>query len=126
MNFAWIFMFLMVLVVSCALLFLLIKLVCDITNSINRICCRTNTVTPTTSIVVQQHVISIVVVPSLPELTTHIWKDTEDTMCVICQWDLEQGDNYCKLKCGHNYHKKCINRLLKTGRKCPICRENIC
>ena len=120
MSIGYLFIDLFLLIVACAVCVLLKEFFLFGT----KICCRTNTVTPTTTVVVQTNgPISIVI--EQPQLTTCKWEGTEDTMCVICQCNLQQDENCCKLKCGHNYHEKCINQLLKTGQKCPLCRKQI-
>ena len=45
-------------------------------------------------------------------------------MCSIC---LVDNPKYRNLTCccGHQFHKKCINRWLKKNDSCPICREVI-
>ncbi|XP_063936185.1 probable E3 ubiquitin-protein ligase RHG1A [Daucus carota subsp. sativus] len=46
----------------------------------------------------------------------------EPDICVICQ------DEYAEelvggLRCGHEYHMKCIKKWLRRITKCPICRD---
>lgn len=40
--------------------------------------------------------------------------------CSICLEDID--DNKIELKCGHIYHKQCINSWLKVCYNCPYCR----
>lgn len=43
------------------------------------------------------------------------------TPCVICL-DTEKAKRTRKVKCGHEFHIKCINSWLKCSDSCPICR----
>ena len=43
--------------------------------------------------------------------------------CSICLDDMD--DNKIELKCGHIYHKKCINSWLKVSYNCPYCRATV-
>ncbi len=55
--------------------------------------------------------------------------DWEETECIICRSDFENGDVLRKLRCGHKFHIDCINAWLDplhmSDRKCPICLTNI-
>lgn len=46
--------------------------------------------------------------------------------CAIC-YDALGGDDQTCLPCGHIYHSRCIDLLMKRGEmyndKCPLCRE---
>ena len=42
--------------------------------------------------------------------------------CTIC---LEKPDKAIQLKCGHVFHKECINQWLPKNKTCPNCRELI-
>ena len=41
--------------------------------------------------------------------------------CSIC---LEEPGKCSQLKCGHIYHRKCINKWFKTSSSCPVCRRD--
>lgn len=41
--------------------------------------------------------------------------------CSICLDDIEEIDKMI-LRCGHIYHKECINSWLKVSYNCPYCR----
>ncbi|GBM49095.1 hypothetical protein AVEN_266450-1 [Araneus ventricosus] len=43
------------------------------------------------------------------------------TPCVICL-DTEKAKRTKKVKCGHEFHVKCINNWLKCSDSCPVCR----
>jgi len=48
--------------------------------------------------------------------------------CCICLSELNNEDEKyiaIKLKCGHIYHKYCINKWIETTAKCPTCRTNV-
>ena len=42
--------------------------------------------------------------------------------CIICFSDFNKNDKIKILKCGHIYHKECINEWFKKKELCPICR----
>ena len=43
--------------------------------------------------------------------------------CSICMDNLGHGQNVQALRCGHSFHKRCIQQWLRTSRTCPTCRE---
>jgi len=49
---------------------------------------------------------------------------TGEERCLVCLCDYEIGEEARKLaKCGHLFHKECIDQWLTTGRNsCPLCR----
>lgn len=44
--------------------------------------------------------------------------------CPICYDELNEENIVVIIKCGHIFHKKCINRWLNQNFSCPICRKN--
>lgn len=46
-----------------------------------------------------------------------------DLLCIICFSPLIK--NTTNLKCGHNYHNKCLNQWKKYSKSCPICKSKI-
>jgi hypothetical protein len=44
--------------------------------------------------------------------------------CGIC-FDSTYGTSIIVLPCGHNYHKKCIDKWFETSKTCPECRKNV-
>jgi len=42
--------------------------------------------------------------------------------CIICLE--EPKKKCCQLKCGHIFHKRCINKWFRTSSSCPICRKD--
>lgn len=44
--------------------------------------------------------------------------------CVICLEPIRPNILY-KLKCSHQFHKKCILKWIKKSNTCPICRKKI-
>jgi len=48
----------------------------------------------------------------------------ENTTCVICMEQYEEGDGLCTLACFHVFHKDCILEWLKTHNTCPICKTS--
>ena len=48
--------------------------------------------------------------------------------CPICLEIFGELDDYsllCTLRCGHSYHKKCLNDWLFKDNTCPNCRISI-
>jgi len=46
--------------------------------------------------------------------------------CLICLEKYKEKELYRELpKCNHYFHKKCIDKWLKSNAVCPICRNNI-
>ena len=49
-----------------------------------------------------------------------------DSNCVICLDKFKENGFKRDLKCGHIFHKKCIDKWLKNhSGNCPICRKNV-
>ena len=52
-------------------------------------------------------------------------KKLKDKKCLICLEKIKKKD-LAKLKCGHRFHKECIDLWAKIGEnKCPICKVKI-
>jgi hypothetical protein len=49
----------------------------------------------------------------------------KDNICSICLGEEETNEEWCKLTCSHNYHKKCISDWILTKPNCPECRTDI-
>ncbi|XP_063938101.1 uncharacterized protein LOC135147958 [Daucus carota subsp. sativus] len=47
----------------------------------------------------------------------------EPDICVICQDEYAAEELVGGLRCGHEYHMKCIKKWLRRITKCPICRD---
>jgi len=41
--------------------------------------------------------------------------------CIICFGGLDPGQSLTLLKCGHIYHKPCLELWLVRKRTCPLC-----
>lgn len=54
---------------------------------------------------------------------TKIYND--DKECSICFYEYEEDLSKEKLilKCGHIYHKSCVEPWLNKGKNCPVCRN---
>ena len=52
-------------------------------------------------------------------------ESSNDHSCVICLDEYEDGDEVRVLKCGHKYHKDCIDTWLKNSVQCPFCKRPI-
>ena len=49
----------------------------------------------------------------------------EEVVCSVCLSAPEEGDDVCKVSCGHVFHKSCIEEWFKKAQICPNCRSNI-
>jgi hypothetical protein len=45
--------------------------------------------------------------------------------CPICTDEFELPENTGFLKCGHAFHKNCIEEWLKQNQNCPTCRKPV-
>ena len=65
---------------------------------------------------------------SLSEILPKYKKNSKELIgkeCTICQDVYKEREYSRKLKCGHMFHKKCIDRWLKQNPSCPICRHDL-
>jgi hypothetical protein len=46
----------------------------------------------------------------------------EEHGCVICLEDMEIGQKFRMMPCGHSFHQRCIFDWLLVNRLCPICQ----
>ena len=44
------------------------------------------------------------------------------TVCSVCMYRLQEGEIVRKLKCGHYFHKECIDKWLGQNASCPLDR----
>lgn len=53
--------------------------------------------------------------------------ENDDYECVICLNQFKEGQK-CRLmkKCGHRFHRSCIDRWLMVEQQCPLCRSCVC
>ena len=56
---------------------------------------------------------------------TKYHKATSNEKCVICQFDIEEGNDIKKLNCEHIYHDKCIDEWLLKEKQCPFCKVEV-
>lgn len=66
----------------------------------------------------------------VPQKTEKPIKVYEENMCGICMGsiiqDVANRDSYLRvLRCGHAYHKTCIDEWLQIGSTCPHCRTTV-
>lgn len=47
-----------------------------------------------------------------------------DMECCICMSKYVKNEGIRFLKCGHSFHKGCVDKWLKDHVDCPICRQN--
>ena len=41
--------------------------------------------------------------------------------CVICQCSVNEGDAVRLLRCGHGFHRECVDQWLQRRSVCPLC-----
>jgi len=44
--------------------------------------------------------------------------------CAICLGEYEAGESLRQPKCGHSFHKDCLDTWLSTRGVCPICQQS--
>lgn len=55
--------------------------------------------------------------------TKELHKNETPGECTICLEKIKKRQRKIRLKCGHEFHSRCIrNSLKKTNRNCPMCR----
>ena len=45
--------------------------------------------------------------------------------CLICLDEFYQGQRVTMIKCGHLYHKPCIDKWFLKKQACPLCDEQL-
>ena len=50
---------------------------------------------------------------------------SETDTCAICLGNMRKKSNVYDLKCGHNFHIRCLDKWAKRKTECPICRKTI-
>lgn len=48
-----------------------------------------------------------------------------DYECLICLDEFNQGQQIITIKCGHIYHKTCIDKWFLKKKTCPLCDEQL-
>lgn len=48
-----------------------------------------------------------------------------DGSCAICIDEYEDGDDLCRLPCGHYFHRECAGTWLLKNDKCPLCKQSV-
>ncbi|KAL0424815.1 UNVERIFIED_CONTAM: putative E3 ubiquitin-protein ligase XERICO [Sesamum radiatum] len=61
---------------------------------------------------------------------THYTKDANSEElaeeCAVCLCRIEEGDEVRELRCGHLFHRVCLDRWIGYGHvTCPLCRNNL-
>ena len=46
-------------------------------------------------------------------------------VCTICLEHMVPGDEFFKLGCEHQLHRKCMERWFEFSSKCPSCRQEV-
>jgi Ring finger domain len=47
----------------------------------------------------------------------------EAVECVLCMYEIEEGEEMRDLRCKHLFHKRCLDRWLVKKLTCPLCRD---
>ena len=52
-----------------------------------------------------------------------MWREgkTKESNCSICFEEFQYGEKVKELKCGHSYRQGCIDKWLKSEKRCPVC-----
>jgi Ring finger domain len=62
----------------------------------------------------------------IPDTFTTLFRHfTPPNVCPICHEDVIDENENKKLKCGHEFHDKCILEWCKKNLTCPMCRDVI-
>ncbi|KAI9346482.1 hypothetical protein BDR26DRAFT_855658 [Obelidium mucronatum] len=48
--------------------------------------------------------------------------DDDESACVICLTNYEDGDGIKKLSCQHHFHVECVDEWLRLNKTCPLCK----
>ncbi|XP_039015352.1 RING-H2 finger protein ATL13-like [Hibiscus syriacus] len=51
----------------------------------------------------------------------------EEVTCAVCLCEIEEDDEMRELRCGHLFHKDCLDRWLgySYSSTCPVCRTSL-
>ncbi|KAH7291498.1 hypothetical protein KP509_29G019500 [Ceratopteris richardii] len=52
-------------------------------------------------------------------------EESESIICVICRYDIKDGESFLTLPCKHLYHSECIKSWLHVQKNCPICNAEV-
>eukprot|EP00123_Amoebidium_parasiticum_P012268 comp21234_c0_seq1/m.28917 comp21234_c0_seq1/g.28917 ORF comp21234_c0_seq1/g.28917 comp21234_c0_seq1/m.28917 type:complete len:254 (-) comp21234_c0_seq1:296-1057(-) len=47
------------------------------------------------------------------------------TVCVVCQCNMDEGEEVIVMPCSHAFHSECVVPWLKRHNVCPVCRDGI-
>ena len=64
----------------------------------------------------------------LKQLYEFTWKETSKEShkeCTICYSSFELSDKVKVLQCTHGYHSLCIDKWLRTDKRCPVCNKEV-
>ncbi|URE35496.1 Zinc finger, C3HC4 type (RING finger) [Musa troglodytarum] len=46
--------------------------------------------------------------------------------CAVCLSDMGEGEEITELRCGHPFHRRCLDRWVMLGKAaCPLCRDTV-
>ena len=64
-------------------------------------------------------------------IPTKMWRQKKDfkcpsDQCTICYENFKRLDSVKEMKkCGHGFHTKCIDKWLKSEKRCPVCNTDV-
>mmetsp|Transcript_58768 Transcript_58768/g.108471 ORF Transcript_58768/g.108471 Transcript_58768/m.108471 type:complete len:698 (+) Transcript_58768:76-2169(+) len=58
-----------------------------------------------------------------PDLLAELGTDQSD--CVVCLGEFQEGDSIRVLRCRHVFHSQCVDEWLSRETHCPLCRESL-
>ena len=62
----------------------------------------------------------------IENIKVETYTDSEsDNKCAICLDRIKINEQYCRTKCDHLFHHKCLIGWLNTDNSCPICRDRL-
>ena len=59
------------------------------------------------------------------DVTNYTVEKINNITCSICIEEQKLNENWTKLYCGHDFHRKCIKDWLSVKNICPVCRHSI-
>ena len=50
-------------------------------------------------------------------------QNNDNTTCCVCLSVIAPKAKLTRLRCGHNFHRDCIDTAVKYNNSCPLCRQ---
>lgn len=77
------------------------------------------------ALVAKQKIDSIPIVKFTLDMAEGKDENHTEVKCLVCQFAYEEGEELRRLKCGHCFHKECIDEWLGSKDTCAFCRKSI-